>query len=108
MKPTGWIKECRTPKPKPVRYCLRCGVELVSPGPDQRYCPDCLPEVRGWRGADAPAETRPRRRAVKEREGEFLRLVRVADWAGLSYGKLMAKSPETRAALVAAYDRNSE
>lgn len=80
--------------------------QLVSPGPDQRYCPDCLPEVRGWRGADAPAETRPRRRAVKEREGEFLRLVRIADWAGLSYGKFMAKSPEVRAALIAAYDRN--
>ena len=106
MKPKGWIKECRTSKPKSVRYCLRCGVELVNPGPDLRYCPDCLPEVRGWRGADAPAETRPRRRAVKQREGEFLRLVRIADWAGLSYGKFMAKSPEVRAALIAAYDRH--
>ena len=89
-----------------TRCCLRCGAYYTPTGPAQKYCPDCLPEVRGWRGAGTPAETRPRRRAVKEREGEFLRLVRVADWAGLSYGKFMAKSPEARAALIAAYDRN--
>lgn len=106
MNQTSWIKECRPPNPAPLRFCLRCGVELVNLGPNRRYCPDCLPEVRGRRGAEIPAEARPRRRAVEEREGEFLRLVRIADWAGLSYGKFMAKSPETRAALIAAYDRH--
>ena len=42
----------------------------------------------------------------KEREGEFLRLVRIAEWAGMSYGKFMARPPEVRAALIAAYDRH--
>lgn len=39
-------------------------------------------------------------------EDQLLHLSRVADWAGLSYGKFMAKPPEVRAALIAAYDRH--
>ena len=73
---------------KKPRFCRRCGIELHDFGPNQRLCDDCCLILRSCG------------------EDQLLHLSRVADWAGMTYGKFMAKPPVARAALIAAYDRH--
>lgn len=106
--------------------CQRCGqpFEVPSAGYARaKYCPACRPIVeseqhaagyerkKAARSFAGPYMTNPRpadvaaRAAAKAQVGEDrLRLLsNVADWAGISYGQLMLKSPAEREALILAY-----
>lgn len=84
-----------TGKREDVRICVRCGYERKK-------------AARSFAG---PYMTNPRpadvatRAAAKAQVGEDrLRLLsNVADWAGISYGQLMLKSPAEREVLILAY-----
>lgn len=106
-----------------IRVCVRCGVPLYGVGRRAKYCPECRPVVeseqhaanyerkKAARSFAGPYMTNPRpadvatRAAAKAQVGEDrLRLLsNVADWAGISYGQLMLKSPAEREALILAY-----
>ena len=106
--------------------CQRCGqpFEVPSAGYARaKYCPACRPIVESEQHAASyerkksartfagPYMTNSRpadvaaRAAAKAQVGEDrLRLLsNVADWAGISYGQLMLKSPAAREALILAY-----
>lgn len=106
--------------------CQRCGqpFEVPSAGYARaKYCPACRPIVESERhaasyerkksartfGGPYMTNSRPAdvatRAAAKAQVGEDrLRLLsNVADWAGISYGQLMLKSPAEREALILAY-----
>ena len=106
--------------------CQRCGqsFDVSSAGYARaKYCPACRPIVESEQHAASyerkksartfagPYMTNPRpadvatRAAAKAQVGEDrLRLLsNVADWAGISYGQLMLKSPSAREALILAY-----
>ena len=106
--------------------CQRCGqpFEVPSAGYARaKCCPVCRPVVeaeqhaagyerkKAARSFAGPYMTNPRpadvatRAAAKAQVGEDrLRLLsNVADWAGISYGQLMLKSPAEREALILAY-----
>ena len=106
--------------------CQRCGqsFDVSSAGYARaKYCPACRPIVeseqhaagyerkKAARSFAGPYMTNPRpadvatRAAAKAQVGEDrLRLLsNVADWAGISYGQLMLKSPAEREALILAY-----
>ena len=106
--------------------CQRCGqsFDVSSAGYARaKYCPACRPIVESEQHAASyerkkaartfagPYMTNSRpadvatRAAAKAQVGEDrLRLLsNVADWAGISYGQLMLKSPAEREALILAY-----
>lgn len=106
--------------------CQRCGqsFDVSSAGYARaKYCPACRPIVESEQHAASyerkksartfagPYMTNPRpadvaaRAAAKAQVGEDrLRLLsNVSDWAGISYGQLMLKSPAEREALILAY-----
>ena len=106
--------------------CQRCGqsFDVSSAGYARaKYCLACRPVVeaeqhaadyerkKAARSFSGPYMTNPRpadvatRAAAKAQAGEDrLRLLsNVADWAGISYGQLMLKSPAEREALILAY-----
>lgn len=106
--------------------CQRCGqpFEVPSAGYARaKYCPACRPVMEAEQRAAryerkksartfaGPYMTNPRpadviaRAAAKAQVGEDrLRLLsNVADWAGITYGKLMLKSPAEREVLILAY-----
>lgn len=106
--------------------CQRCGQPFEVPSAcyaRAKYCLACRPIVESeWRAASyerkksarsfaGPYMTNPRpedvaaRASAKAQAGEDrLRLLsNVADWAGISYGQLMLKSPAAREALILAY-----
>ena len=106
--------------------CQRCGqsFDVSSAGYARaKYCPACRPIVESEQHAASyerkksartfagPYMTNPRpadvatRAAAKAQVGEDrLRLLsNVADWAGISYGQLMLKSPAAREALILGY-----
>ena len=106
--------------------CQRCGqsFDVSSAGYARaKYCLACRPVVeaeqhaagyerkKAARSFAGPYMTNPRpadvaaRAAAKAQVGEDrLRLLsNVADWAGISYGQLMLKSPAEREALILAY-----
>lgn len=106
--------------------CQRCGqsFDVSSAGYARaKYCPACRPIVESEQHAASyerkksartfagPYMTNPRpadvaaRAAAKAQVGEDrLRLLsNVADWAGISYGQLMLKSPAAREALILDY-----
>ena len=106
--------------------CQRCEqpFEVPSAGYARaKYCPACRPIVESEQRAASyerkksartfagPYMTNPRpadvatRAAAKAQVGEDrLRLLsNVADWAGISYGQLMLKSPSAREALILEY-----
>ena len=88
------------------RCCIRCGSYYTPTGCAQKYCPDCRLAVRAqqsriyYQRQKAAAQAN---REVVTREASLRLLARVADWAGISYGRLMAKSPEARAELIRQY-----
>ena len=106
--------------------CQRCGqsFDVSSAGYARaKYCPACRPGMEAEQRAAryerkksartfaGPYMTNPRpadvtaRAAAKAQVGEDrLRLLsNVADWAGISYGQLMLKSPAAREALILDY-----
>ena len=88
------------------RCCVRCWSYYTPTGSAQKYCPDCRLAVRAQQSriyyqkqkAAAQAD-----RKVVTREVSLRLLAGAADWAGISYGALMAKSPEARAELIRQY-----
>ena len=96
-------------------YCHRCGCEIADPKPRQKYCADCYHAVKAMRQAQSrqrklspdiprPSDVaRQARSRTKANEAELRLLSGVADWAGISYGQLMLKSPATREALILDY-----
>ena len=88
-----------------TRCCLRCGVYYMPTSPAQKYCPDCRLAVRAcWsRTYYQKLAADKANREVVTREASLRLLAGAADWAGISYGRLMAKSPEARAALIRQY-----
>lgn len=92
-----------------TRICQRCGQVMTDVSRSTKWCKACRPEA--YRELNQMARQHKRVQTVREQaaakasSAELTLLVRVADWAGLSYGRLMAKSPEARAALIAAYER---
>ena len=86
-------------------HCKRCGCEIPNATRRQKWCPDCIKAIksqqsrqsyiRRHKAADT-SQTQP-----KEEPLELLS--NVAIWAGISYGRLMTKSPEARAALIQQY-----
>src|SRR5699024_7802925 len=107
--------------------CKRCGQPFEVPSAwcyaRAKYCPACRPVVKAEQHAASyerkkaarsfagPYMTNPRpadvatRAAAKSQAGkDWLRLLsNVADWAGITYGKLMLKSPSAREALILEY-----
>lgn len=106
--------------------CQRCGQPFEVPSAcytRAKYCPACRPIVeseqraasyerrKSARSFAGPYMTNPRpadvaaRAAAKAQAGEDrLRLLsNVADWAGITYGKLMLKSQAEREALILEY-----
>ena len=89
-----------------AKYCLACRPIVESEQRAARY--ERKKSARTFAG---PYMTNPRpadvatRAAAKAQVGEDrLRLLsNVADWAGISYGQLMLKSPSAREALILAY-----
>ena len=88
-----------------TRCCLRCGAYYTPTGTAQKYCPDCRLAVRAcWSRTYYQKQAASQaNREVETREASLRLLARAADWAGISYGRLMAKSPEARAALIQQY-----
>lgn len=90
-----------------TRICQRCGRVMTGVSRSTKWCKACRPQA--YRKLDQQARQRKRVQAVREQaaakasSAELTLLVRVADWAGLSYGRLMAKSPAARAALIKQY-----
>lgn len=91
-----------------LRACLRCGSYYTPTGPAQKYCPDCRPAVQAQQARiyyhQKTAKQHPR--DVIARGTSLGLLAGAADWAGISYGRLMAKSPEARAALIRQYQQS--
>lgn len=100
-----------------IRTCVRCGVTLYGVGRRAKYCPECRADVnreivmdyrtRNPEKVRAAYERRKAatRAAAKAQVGEDrLRLLsNVADWAGITYGKLMLKSQAEREVLILDY-----
>ena len=88
-----------------LRACLRCGAYYTPTGTAQKYCPDCRLAVRAcWSRTYYQKQAADQaNREVVTREASLRLLAGAADWAGISYGRLMAKSPEARAALILQY-----
>ena len=88
-----------------TRCCLRCGAYYTPTGTFQKCCPDCRLAVRAcWSRTYYQKQAASQaNREVETREASLRLLARAADWAGISYGALMAKSPEARAALIRQY-----
>ena len=88
-----------------IRCCRCCGAYYTPTGPNQKYCPDCRLAIRAQqaRAYYKKQTANQLNREVVTREASLRLLARVADWAGISYGALMAKSPDARAALVRQY-----
>ena len=96
-------------------YCQRCGCEITNTTHRQKWCSDCRRAVKTMRQAQYlqrkldPAIPRPsdiarQARSLTETNDAELRLnSNVANWAGISYGQLMLKSPAEREAIVLAY-----
>ena len=109
-------------------YCQRCGCEISNTTRQQKWCPDCIRAIKSQQSRQSylrrhnaapatnrtfagPYMTNPRpadvatRAAAKAQVGEDrLRLLsNVADWAGISYGQLMLKSPAARETLILEY-----
>lgn len=85
---------------------MRCGSYYTPTGAHQKYCPDCRLAVRAQQSSAYYQKQKAIAQANQEvitREASLRLLARVADWAGISYGALMAKSPDARAALVRQY-----
>lgn len=85
------------------RCCVRCGSYYTPTGAHQKYCPDCRLAVRAQQSSAYYQKQKAALAKVITREASLRLLARVADWAGISYGALMAKSPDARAALVRQY-----
>lgn len=106
--------------------CQRCGqsFDVSSAGYARaKYCPACRPVVEAEQHAvgyerkkaartfagpymtnHRPADVATRAAAKAQVGEDRLRLLsNVADWAGISYGQLMLKSPAEREALILAY-----
>ena len=95
--------------------CQRCGqpFEVPSAGYARaKYCPACRPIVESEQHAASyerkksarPADVAARAAAKAQVGEDRLRLLsNVADWAGISYGQLMLKSPAAREALILDY-----
>lgn len=81
------------------RCCVRCGSYYTPTGAHQKYCPDCRLAVRAQQSSAYYQKQKAALAKVITREASLRLLARVADWAGISYGALMAKSPDARAAL---------
>lgn len=86
-----------------LRACLRCGAYYTTTGLAQKYCPDCRLAVRAQQSSAYYQKQKAALTKVITLEASLRLLARVADWAGISYGALMAKSPDARAALVRQY-----
>ena len=86
-----------------LRCCVRCGSYYTPTGAHQKYCPDCRLAVRAQQSSAYYQKQKAALAKVITREASLRLLARVADWAGISYGALMAKSPNARAALVRQY-----
>ena len=88
-----------------TRCCLRCGAYYTPTGTAQKYCPDCRLAIRAQqaRAYYKKQTANQLNREVVTREASLRLLAGAAEWAGISYGRLMAKSPEARAALIRQY-----
>ena len=88
-----------------TRCCLRCGAYYTPTGTAQKYCPDCRLAVRAcWsRTYYQKQAANQANREVVTREASLRLLAGAADWAGISYGQLMLKSPAAREALILDY-----
>lgn len=104
----------KAPEPQPlisrsgkrgyIRNCQGCGKEMQGVAQNAKWCPECRDRIR--REHDRQYRETHRNRVPSHYKDDLSKLTQVADWAGLSYGRFMAKSPEARADLIAAYDRN--
>ena len=88
-----------------TRCCLRCGAYYTPTGTAQKYCPDCRLAVRAcWSRTYYQKQAASQaNREVETQEASLRLLARAADWAGISYGQLMLKSPAAREALILDY-----
>lgn len=88
------------------RCCVRCGSYYTPTGSAQKYCPDCRLAVRAQQSSAYYQRQKAAAQANREvvtREVSLRLLAGAADGAGISYGALMAKSPEARAELIRQY-----
>lgn len=82
-------------------YCQRCGCEIDDPKPQQKWCQDCKKAIKAQQ---FPADVATRAAAKAQAGEDRLRLLsNVADWAGITYGKLMLKSQAEREVLILEY-----
>ena len=89
-----------------TRCCWLCGVYYTPTGSAQKYCPDCRLVIRAQQARAYYQKQKAAAQANQEvitREASLRLLAGAAEWAGISYGRLMAKSPEARAALIQQY-----
>lgn len=88
-----------------IRCCRCCGVYYMPTGTAQKYCPDCRLAIRAQqaRAYYKKQTANQLNREVVTREASLRLLAGAAEWAGISYGRLMAKSPEARAELIRQY-----
>ena len=90
-------------------YCQRCGCEIPNATRRQKWCPDCIRAVKAQQSRQSYIRRHEAASATKAKaqvgEDRLRLLSNVADWAGISYGRLMAKSPEARAALIQQYQK---
>ena len=86
-----------------IRTCVRCGSYYTPTGRSQKYCPDCRLAVRAQQSSAYYQKQKAALTKVITREASLRLLARVADWAGISYGQLMLKSPAAREALILDY-----
>ena len=89
------------------RFCHRCGVEIKNPKPQQKWCDDCHDAVKAMQQRQSVLRRKSNSNPVKSKPGDeekkLLLLSRVADWADISYGILMAKDPSSRQELIKKY-----
>lgn len=90
-----------------TRICQRCGKVMHKVPAKTKYCPECRDQAYLERAVINSRELRIRKaaekRAAMQKDADLLFMSRVADWAGITYGTLMVKSPADRAAIIAQY-----
>lgn len=88
-------------------YCQRCGCEIVNATTHrQKWCPDCIRAIKSQQSRQSYIRRHKADTTQAQPKEEPLELLsNVAIWAGISYGKLMLKSPAEREALILAYTK---
>lgn len=122
--------------PQTATFCTRCGRLIEHPVGGQKYCSEeCRREAKkemqakyraeakektargSWHSSyGGPKMTNSRPQEIKERaesrasksDSQLRKLASIADWAGISYGRLMAMPEHKRMALEQEYSKQQE